>query len=31
LDAALLKRSFEAFAIAKVAADTPAYPQYSQN
>jgi G3E family GTPase len=31
LDATLLKRSFEAFAIAKVTADTPAYPQYSQN
>jgi len=31
LDAALLKRSFEAFAIAKATADTPAYPQYSQN
>jgi G3E family GTPase len=31
LDATLLKRSFEAFAIAKVSADTPAYPQYSQN
>jgi G3E family GTPase len=31
LDPTLLKRSFEAFAIAKVATDTHTYPKYNQN
>ncbi|MDB5523980.1 MAG: putative cobalamin synthesis protein [Rhizobium sp.] len=31
LDATLLRRSFEAFALAKGTAETPAHPRYSQN
>jgi G3E family GTPase len=31
LDATLLKRSFEAFAIARLVSDTPTLPKYNQN